>query len=317
VIVAIVSVVLFGAAAYAIDAGNVWQARRNMVTASDASALGAAGKFAVGQDGCGAATTLLTENRSDSVLDSCSPSSTSTDDGYVTVSGHATVPLSFAGLFGMTDKTVHSTTTARWGIPSGASGLRPIALCETATPALEQWLNLPSGPTGPTANPITITMSNTQPDACLDGSGKAAGNWGLAFGNGNNATSDTVSWLQNGYPKKVTIGSDIHANPGAFSGSIQDALRTLRDNGTWFPLPVFDRADGNGNNTQYHVVAFVFVQLVAFDVSGTQANRNITLNFDRGVIQGTCCAPGPDTGVRAVRICDVDTNNPDTSANAC
>src|SRR3954470_6162493 len=136
VIVAILAIVLFAAAAYAIDAGNLWQVRRNMVTASDASALAAAGNFAIGQDGCATAARWITDNRADAALDSCTPSGSSTNGGYVTVSGHTTVPFSFAGLFGMSNKQVQSTTSARWGIPSGALGLRPIALCETATPEL-------------------------------------------------------------------------------------------------------------------------------------------------------------------------------------
>jgi Flp pilus assembly protein TadG len=322
VITAIMALLLFAAAAYAIDLGNVWQTRRNMVTASDAAALGAAGKFALGNDGCASdvAPALLTNNRSDASLDVCSPSTTDTKDGYVTVKGHTTAEFSFAGLFGMQNHVVSSTTTARWGIASGAVGLRPIALCITATPELEQWLNLPNGPTGPTTTPITITLSNSQPDPCKDSGGNVAGNWGLAIGDGNNSTSDTVDWLFNGYPTEVNVGDDIHANTGAFSGSVQNALQTLRDNGTWFPLPVFDRVDGaaNGNNASYHTVSFVWVQLVAFQVAGAQSQRFITINLDRGVLQGSCCSTGPDTGTRAVRICDVDTLNPDTTdPSAC
>src|SRR3954463_6938392 len=98
VVVALLAVVLFAAAAYAIDTGNLWQTRRNMVTASDASALAAAANFAIGQDGCATAAQWITANRADGTLDSCSPSGTSTAGGYVTVSGHTTVPLSFAGV---------------------------------------------------------------------------------------------------------------------------------------------------------------------------------------------------------------------------
>jgi len=53
---------------------------------------------------------------------------------------------------------------------------------------------------------------------------------------------DTVGWLKGGYPNTVSIGDDIHANPGAFSGSLQNALQTLVDNHTWFALPVFEAA---------------------------------------------------------------------------
>jgi hypothetical protein len=321
VITAILAVLMLGAVAYAVDTGNLWETRRNMVTATDAAALGAASKFALGIDGCagGGAPTFLVDNRSDASMDVCQPSGTDTRGGYVTVQGHTTAQFTFAGIFGMQNHQVSSATTAQWGIPSGVIGLRPIALCITSTPGLEQWLNLPAGPTGPTTSPITITLNNSQPDACKDSGGNVAGNWGLAFGSGSNANSDTVTWLNGGYPNTVSVGDDIHANPGAFSGSVQSALQTLLDNQTWFPLPVFDRVDGtNGNNAQYHVVAFVFVQLTAFQVSGTQASRYITVNLNRGIVEGPCCAAGPDTGLRVVRICDVNTLTPDTSdPNAC
>jgi hypothetical protein len=316
VIIAICAIVLFGAAAFAIDTGNAWQTRRNMVTATDASALGAAGKFAVGQDGCGAggAPDFLAANRSDATLDVCSPSTTNTRDGYVTVKGHTTVDFAFGGIFGISNRNVSSTTTARWGVASGAVNLRPIGLCITATPQLEQWLNLPTGPTGPTTTPITIMLNNSQPDSCKDDSGNVAGNWGLVFGSGNNSNSDTVDWLNNGYPTEVSVGDNIHANPGAFSGSMQSALQGLESNGTWFALPVFDHVVGNGgNNAQYHVVSFVWVQLVDYRVSGAQSQRYITLNMDRGVISGSCCGPALDTGTRVVYICDVDTLAPNTT----
>jgi hypothetical protein len=288
-----------------------------MVTASDAGALAAAGQYARGLDGCATAAGILTANRSDAVLDSCRPSGTGTR-GYVTVSGHTTVPLSFAGIFGMSNKQVDAATTAKWGTPSATTGLRPIALCLTATPGLEDWLHLPDGPSGPTEAPVEIRLSNTEPDACVSADGKAAGNWGLAFGDGNTSNSDTKDWLENGYPNEVSIGDNVDANSGAFSGSVVDALETLRDDGTWFALPVFDRVDGQGGTkATYHVVAFARVQLVDFDVSGTQAQRFITVNLDRGLIQGKCCGFGPDTGTRVVRICDVDAINPDTSSNAC
>src|SRR5215470_4428403 len=48
VMVAILSTVLFGFAAFAIDLGNSWQTRRHLITASDAGALAAAKDLATG-----------------------------------------------------------------------------------------------------------------------------------------------------------------------------------------------------------------------------------------------------------------------------
>ena len=117
VIAAILALLLFAFSAYALDSGNLWQTRRNMVTASDAAALGAAEHYALGTDGCAAsvASSLLTANRSDAQLDDCEPSGTSTVHGYVSVKGHANVSFTFAGMFGLSNKDVSSTTTAEWG----------------------------------------------------------------------------------------------------------------------------------------------------------------------------------------------------------
>ena len=58
----------------------------------------------------------------------------------------------------------------------------------------------------------------------------------------------------------------------------------------------------------------MFVKLVDFKTTGAQANRYLDLIFTKGVISGTCCAPGGvNTLVRTLRICDVNTLTPNTN----
>jgi Flp pilus assembly protein TadG len=312
VIVAICALVLFAFAAYAIDAGHAWQVRRSIVTAADAAALAAAGQYATGNDGCAtAAADYLERNVADAVLVACEPGSAGTDRGHVTVQGQTTAKFSFAGLFGIDDDEIRASTTAQWGIPTGVRGLRPYGLCLDATPELTQWLNLPAGPTGP-SDPITIMYAKSHPDAC---GGDAPGNWGvLDFDGGANSNADLKDWTLNGYSDEVSISPPaVPGETGAFSTSVATELGILRDSGAYFALPIFDSVSGTGSTAEFNIVAFVWVRIIDFQVSGAQANRFMTLVFDRGVLEGRCCGTGIDTGARVLRICDVDTLSPETT----
>jgi Flp pilus assembly protein TadG len=321
VIVAICAVMLFGFAAYAIDAGNAWQTRRHIVTAADAAALAAAADYATGvADSAGdcddAAEEYLDKNVDGAVLLTCSPSGVGQDTGHVTVQGETTANFTFAGIFGIDDTDIDAITTAEWGIPTGVSGLRPFGLCLYANAQLEAWLNLPTGPTGQSA-PIEITYSKAQPDAC---GSNVPGNWGVMdFDGGSNSNADTKDWTRNGYPGEISIPSTIHGDTGAFSNSLNSELSLLRTSGAFFGLPVFDSATGNGSNARLRVIAVVYVKLVDFRTTGSQAQRSLTLVFDRGVLEGRCCGNAIDTGARALRICDVNTLSPNTSdkSRAC
>jgi Flp pilus assembly protein TadG len=308
VIVAICAVVIFGFAAYSIDAGRLWTSRRHLVTTADAAALAGAKDYALGQAGCSSAVpTYVTANHPGATLVSCTPVVQDSTRGYVTVQAKASVDFSFAKIFGFTARDVHGTTTAQWGIPKSVGSLRPFGLCIDASDQLRQWLADPTG----SSDVIRITYGKSQPDAC----GSVPGNWGVQdFDGGANSNADTVNWTLHGYHGVVGVGDDIPGDTGAFSNSLNDGLSYLKDSGEAFALPVFDTAVGDGSNASFHVVAFVFVRLVDFKTTGAQADRYLDLVFTRGVVSGICCAAnGIDTGVRAIRICDVNTLTPNTS----
>ncbi len=316
VLVAICAVVIFGFAAYAIDSGHLWQARRGLVTAADGAALASAKDYALGKAGCStAAGSFVAANDSLASVSSCVPS-VETSAGHVTVAAERSVDFSFAGIFGASAKQIHAITTAEWGVPTSAANLRPFGLCLAANLQLAQWLNLPSGPVGDSGT-IRITYGKSQPSAC---GASVPGNWGIMdFDGGSNSNTDTKNWTRNGYPGVVEVGQNVPGDTGAFSNSLDSELAYLQSSGQAFALPVFDTAVGNGSNAQFHIVAFVLVKLVDSNTTGAQAARYLDLVFTRGVISGTCCVTtGINTGVHAIRICDVNTLTPNTTdSRAC
>jgi Flp pilus assembly protein TadG len=308
VIVGLCSLMIFAFAAYAIDSGRAWTSRRHLVTASDAGALAAAQSYASNQTGCpGAAADAVSANHSGASLVACTPVQKSTTSGYVTVKATATLDYTFAAIFGQNSKVISSTTTAQWGIPASVSGLRPFGLCIEANQQLKDWLANPVG----TSGVVRVAYGKDQPTAC----GDAPGNWGVVdFDGGANSNSDIMQWTQNGYPGQVSVGDVLSGDTGAISNSIDSELSFLKSSGQTFALPVFDTITDPGANAQMHIVAFVIVKLVDYRLTGNQADRYFDVIFTNSVVSGPCCSQnGIDTGVRAIRICDVDTLTPNTS----
>jgi hypothetical protein len=303
--VAVITVVLIGSAAFAVDAGSLWSSHRRLRTSTDAASLAAAQSYAEGVDGCdGIADTYADANDPDATVTDCQ-NHPNGDAGYVTVTAERTVDLEFAGIFGFNETDIASTTHAMYGFPTGAAGMRPMGLCAEAHPDLVAWLNLPTGPTGD-SGPIRIAYNKDHPDACGD---DAPGNWGmLDFNGGDNSNAETKQWISNGYPETVPLSPPrIPGDTGAFSPSIASNLAGMLNQ--QFTLPIFDNVTGTGQNATFDLVAFVWVKLVAYDVNESQPNRYLELEFQaHEVIQGTCCGSsgGTDTGVRAVRICATD-----------
>jgi putative Flp pilus-assembly TadE/G-like protein len=310
---AILMTTCIACAAFAIDAGAGWTAKRRLRTSTDAGALAAAKSYAEGFDGCaGDDDTYVTANDSAAVVTDCQDHSFSaTDSGYVTVAAERTVDFTFAGIFGINDADVTSTTHAMYGYPTGAIGLRPMGLCLEANPQLTAWLNLPTGPTGDSGT-IHIQYNKAHPAACGT---NVPGNWGmLDFNGGANSNSETKKWVKDGFPDNVKLSPpDIPGDTGSFNPSIDTELGGLRN--LEFPLPVFDRVAGNGSNATFGLVAFVWVRLIDFRTNGSESSRFLDLQFlSREVIGGTCCgSAGLDTGVRGVRICGVDADEPATA----
>jgi len=210
IIVALLLVVIFGFAAYTLDTGNTWQARRHLITATDAAALGAANEFAKGHDGCaGTDDALVAANYTGASVQTCARSS-GTGPGYVTVIANHDVDWTFARIFGATGRTITASTTAAWGSPLGLTGLRPLGLCADEA-HLQSWLAaVAAGNTAPSPT-YRIPYTKASPDLC--GGSSVPGNWGVQdFNGGNNSNNETRDWLANGYPGLVEKGAWIPGN---------------------------------------------------------------------------------------------------------
>jgi len=308
VIIAICAVVLFGMAAFAIDVGDAWQTRRHLITATDAAALAAAQKYAMGGDGCATEpSTFIAANDLGASVTGCSFNNLGPGAGYVTVNAEKTVDFHFAGVLGITSDDIHSSTTAAYGQALSVTGLRPLGLCNQSD-AFSGWLD-DDMPT-PSA-PIRIPYTKDSPDDC---GATAPGNWGVMdFDGGANSNRDTKDWVLNGYPGDVEWDAVIPGDTGAFSNSLNSELSFLKNNAVEIQLPVYSSVQGNGANAQFQMVGFVTVVITDFRTTGPEASRYITVEFVQGIAQGHCCNHGTDTGVRVIVICAVtatfDPNN--------
>ena len=305
VLFAILSLVFFGMAAIALDIGNMWQNRRNLITATDAAATAAAQEYAAGGNGCGAVDDdYLNRNFAAAVVTACTPVITGATSGYVQVDASKLVNHNFASLFGFSNSTTTASTAAFWGQPNGLRGLRPFGLC-AAVPGVSTWLAL-SNPK-PAAT-YTITYDKNHPDDC---GGDAPGNWGMIdFNGGSNSNNETKDWVRNGYPNLVYAPQWYEGDPGAFSNSLPTGSLLNKT----FTLPIFNNYnDLPGANAEFLIVAFVRVTLIDYKANGPEANRYLTLRFEPpGVVQGECCASGGiDTGLRVVQLCRFESNESD------
>jgi Flp pilus assembly protein TadG len=304
VMVAIVLALLMSMAAFALDTGNGWQTRRGLITATDAAALAAAETYAQNGNGCaGVPANFVSANASAASVTGCSFTNLGPGAGAVTVQGKTPLHYTFAGIMGVGDREVHSSTTAAFGQPLGVTGLRPLALCD-ASNGYADWLA--SGMTTPFT--ATIPYGKDSPGDCGT---NVPGNWGVEdFNGGANSSSDTRDWLENGYPTLITAPGSILGDTGAFSNSLGSALNNLVSSGQAFQLPIFDAAAGTGSNARFHVIGFVSVVLLDYQSNGSADNRWLRVQFVSHVAQGTCCAHGTDTGTRVVFICAVDPSFP-------
>jgi Flp pilus assembly protein TadG len=314
IIVAFAMIAVIAGGALAIDAGNAWSQRRGLITATDAGALAGAQVYAQGGAGCTTAAQLFGTNGDGATMTGCSTTGNGRD-GTITVEGEKNVEYYLAPVIGKESGDVGVSTTARWGIPNAVSGLRPFGLCVDATPQIQNYVRNGVVPTGN----IVVTYGKSQPTACGT---NVPGNWGMIdLNKGSNSNAETKDWVANGYQDLISAGTlggncttqsaaCYPGDTGAFSNSLNSELAGLVSSGEGFALPVFDLVAGNGSNSSFHLVAFLYVKLVAYQTNGNQANRSLTLQVTTGIVQGTCCqVGGVDTGLRIVTICAIEATN--------
>lgn len=303
IIVCVTMATFIGVTAFAVDAGGAWQAQRRLHTATDAAALAAAQAYAAvpSEDGCGATDDEYVTNNDDAASVTDCQRVGNDASGYVTVSAERPFDFQFAPIFGIDGTDVDSSTTAAYGSPQAVTGLRPIAVC-VYFPAVQEWLNEPDGPLGP-SEPIRIPF--TKEDL---GCENAPGNWEwLDIDGGGGGANELAYDLRNGSEESVTIPGVIQPKTGRVS-SVTDDLEYLRFNEIEFPIPLFTLKEGTGNNALYHAVGVATVKLTAFNTGGSQDDDFFEFIFTPKTIEGTCCSEGGglDTGTKVVNICAVD-----------
>ena len=316
VIVGICLVMLFAFATYAIDAGALWEDRRNVINASDAAALAAAQEYATGGNGCaGIDDTYAGANDAEGVIELCEPSNITSLGGFVTVTATAPVDYTFAGIIGVLDRTVSSTTSASYEVAQSVIGLRPFGLCENI--ALQ--LSLSDEAHKVYFDPETQLLDPD--DSTLICPDNPDGNWGLIDLDDSTplGTPDLKEWITSGYEGSVEpgpIGGDTGFR-SALSSALADIVTTIDTEDEWkvFCLPIFggsdeddDGTDGQGANATFNVIGFAAVTLWSFEWQGSQ-DAYLELRMQDGAL---CAAgeagnfPAVDFGARTVRICDVD-----------
>lgn len=150
VVVGVSLVALFGALVLSLDAGQLFTARRGMVTATDTAALtgarAAVGLVTPGTVACPPAieaqvVAMLQKQEPGSTLDACTLNASSPTRGYVTVDARRPVDLRFGAVLGLGKQSAFSSSSVRYGYLTGAEGLRPIGIC-LSNPHIQEWLTL-------------------------------------------------------------------------------------------------------------------------------------------------------------------------------
>jgi Flp pilus assembly protein TadG len=241
VVAAVALVGIFAGATLSVDAGNLWQSRRNIITATDASALAMAGELALtgGSECTPFFVTVLENNAGADVYEpicNVNPHPEQNGWGYVTVEARKPVEVRFGAVLGLGDTNAYSMSAAQYGAASSARGLRPIAFCVN-NEHVGEWRDLKANPNTqeaydalkgdpsldsegrikhPTFSPQGSYLSfgvvhrmyfkrSIDDGKC----GEYDGNWGWLDFNGNelpNGTKDAiVKWLVEGYDGEVNV----------------------------------------------------------------------------------------------------------------
>lgn len=170
--------------------------------------------------------------------------------------------LFFAPVVGVDACNVTARATAQAGgrITTVLHGLAPFAVPEDRVPAVGQEFAFYPGSGN---NGGGKGQAQTEP-----------GNWGLLdLDGGSNNTPDLIDWIENGYPDKVSLDSDlgytwVDGNPGwraALEGALQDKI------GEPLMVCVYDQVTGNGSNAEYRVIGFLRLTLTYAKLTGKNA----------------------------------------------
>lgn len=278
------------------DAGRTWVAREALQNGVERAAQTTAEEWAKDAVAC-SPTALATASADDSspAEVSCSTNGTG-GNGTVTVSASESVDMFFSELVGRDTATVDASTTVRLRASGSASGLWPFGLCSHSLP-VRTWVA--SNFTTDTDQTITFADNSA---AC---GANVKGNWAvLDFNGGSNSTSETMKWIDAGFPELVTVDDMVLGNTGIPSGSLNLDSKL----NTSIVLALFDTAQGSGSNALFHIVGFARARLISYTLTGSASLRDLTIRFERGVLAGNSTSlTAQPFGLVTRSICALDT----------
>lgn len=333
IMVAVSLFAIFGMVMLAVDAGNLWSTRRNLITGTDSAALAEAKALAfstIPPFGCdGIWEDLLLANAGAAATPEppgCSVVSATGTTGYVSVQARKPAEVRFGRVLGAGDASIYSRSAAMWGIVNQPTGLRPIGLC-LANGHVQDMLGLAvpphlAGVDGDYAAPDGTGLVHHIPFSKIVGDecgNTVPGNFGwidLDLRPPKSQT-DLADWLRDGYydnhveldpsdqvgdcnSDNATGDEPCDGDTGAKS-ALKAALDYLVDpdgdgakNPVTFPIVIYDTATGTGANAEFNLRGVVSVKLWDFDVKGAEASRFLDLQKVEALLEGLCCSAATD-----------------------
>ena len=243
IIVALVSVALFGMAALVIDVGSLRVERRQLQNGADAAALAVARSCALGTCDDNLAGDLADANASDGVaavdsvdrrLEKTVRVATSTE----AADGGTLLPYSFGQLLtGAEGGTVFAEATAEWG-PAERAPVIPLAI------SVCEFEGLGLSPT------VSVIKFHDKAATCTRKAGlDAPGGFG---------------WLDFDKKCSLRISASMHVDGLPGNSARPDCLAPNTD----VLVPIYDEVMDSGSNVRYHVIGFAAFHLTGFRFPG-------------------------------------------------
>ncbi|MBI3732584.1 MAG: hypothetical protein HY259_03890 [Chloroflexi bacterium] len=304
----------------ALDAGQVYQMRRQMQNAADAGSfaggreLGLGGdqlaiynqisQYTIGSNGVGNSAdsfTAVFQPSGEAVTASNSPAPDG--DNCVQVTSQRTFQTLIISFLGF------NTLTASADATSCSGSLQTLSAAAATSP---------SG-TGPVLWPMVVFQQDFDYGATYnlwDNLPNAPGNFGFVdFNGGNNNRTELSDWLRNGYGgpyynilgntcgglgttvTELSVPACLPGDTGVKSAVADDAASKI---GSDVTILVYDQAYGQGANTSYHVIGFAMFTVTAVNFFGNP--KAIQGTFKQWALVGQVGASTPNYGVTAVKL---------------
>lgn len=291
----IAMLVLLGMAAFVIDVGSWFRAKRQDQAVVDAAAL--AGAQALPDDPAQAVSLALDYANKNGLTLNASEVSVSTGivaNDTITVSVDRPAPTFFAHVFGLNVVTVGAHAAARSDVPGSARWVAPVVV-PISNPALSC-----------TPPPCADTTQITLQDLHGPGSGNASGSFALLDLNqsetGTASAGTLADWMANGDPNDLPLGTYYAAASTNFnSGGFQAALLSRVGTDVLFPVyqpPVLN----GGSNGEFNIIGWVGFHIDSETAQGSSGT--LVGYFTRYIAQGieATVPTGNDFGVRSIQL---------------